>query len=107
MNPANFGPGRYDGWCTRVREAVHARGVLLIVIGGEDGAGFSCQADLITTARVPEIIEGVARQIRGTPPASERALEESLLQAVNNITALRRELDIANEKLRALQGEST
>lgn len=59
-----IGPGKYDAWCTRVREATNARGVILIVVDGEEGQGFSCQADLQTTLRLPDALEAVARHIR-------------------------------------------
>ena len=61
-----MGPGKHDQLCTMVREQLGMRdsgGVLLIVIG--DGVnGFSCQADLATTLRVPEMLESIAAQIR-------------------------------------------
>jgi hypothetical protein len=64
-----IGPGKYDDVCSRVREEVGPRegdsgGVVLIVIGGPLGSGFSCQADLDVTLRLPEILESVAQQIR-------------------------------------------
>lgn len=59
-----IGPGKYDAWCSRVREATKARGVILIVAGGEEGHGFSCQADLETLTKLPDSLEGIARQIR-------------------------------------------
>jgi hypothetical protein len=64
-----FGPGKYDDVATRVREDVglvdgDAGGVIVIVIGGHLGAGFSCQADLETTLALPDMLESIARQIR-------------------------------------------
>lgn len=59
-----IGPGKYDDECTAVREKLVARGVLLIVIEGAHGGGFSAQCDADTLARIPEILEEVARQIR-------------------------------------------
>jgi hypothetical protein len=59
-----IGPGKYDELCTQVREQTKARGVLLIVIAGDRGMGFSCQADLETTLTLPELLEAIARQIR-------------------------------------------
>lgn len=58
------GPGKYDDVCTYVRELTSADGAIVIVIGGERGTGFSCQADISTTLSVPDILELVARQIR-------------------------------------------
>jgi hypothetical protein len=66
-----LGPGKYDALCTRIRNEVglggdfiDGGGVLLIVIGGEDGNGFSCQADVETTKQLPDLLENVARKIR-------------------------------------------
>ena len=47
-----FGPGKYDELCTAAREETKAVGVVLIVIDGEHGNGFSCQThDLTLLAR--------------------------------------------------------
>ena len=64
-----LGPGKYDEACTRVRGEVGISdgdqgGVILIVIGGNKGSGFSCQTDLRTTLALPDILEGVANEIR-------------------------------------------
>jgi hypothetical protein len=65
-----IGPGKYDDVCTLVRERVGiggdvlSGGVIVIVFGGDKGNGFSCQADAITTLKLPDILENVARQMR-------------------------------------------
>jgi hypothetical protein len=59
-----IGPGKYDALCTHVRDQTKARGVLLIVLGGDKGNGFACQADLVTTLALPDLLEHIARQIR-------------------------------------------
>jgi hypothetical protein len=59
-----FGPGKYDDLCTEVREKANARGAIVIVIGGERGNGFSCQGDLVTLSRLPDVLESLAVQIR-------------------------------------------
>jgi hypothetical protein len=59
-----IGPGKYDDLCTLVREQAKAQGVIVIVIDGSKGTGFSCQADHLTTARLPAILESVAADIR-------------------------------------------
>ena len=59
-----IGPGKYDNEATAAREATGAAGVLLIVIGGERGNGFSCQAtqfDIVL--RLPALLRTVADQI--------------------------------------------
>jgi hypothetical protein len=59
-----LGPGKYDALCTHVLEQTKARGVLLIVLDGDQGNGFACQADLMTTLALPDLLEHIARQIR-------------------------------------------
>jgi hypothetical protein len=63
-----LGPGKYDDLCTYVREqvgiTVKGGGVMLIVLGGNKGNGFACQADLRTTLLLPDMLEDIAKQIR-------------------------------------------
>lgn len=63
-SPMALGPGKYDDLCTMVREQTEAAGTLVIVLGGNRGSGFSCQADALTTLRLPELLENIAKQIR-------------------------------------------
>jgi len=58
------GPGKYDELATQVREQAEAQGVILMVLDGKDGSGFSVQADMATTMALPELLENVAKQIR-------------------------------------------
>jgi hypothetical protein len=63
-----LGPGKYDDVCTMVSERVgitdRGGGVVLIVLNGNKGNGFACQADLRTTLLLPDMLEDIARQIR-------------------------------------------
>jgi hypothetical protein len=59
-----IGPGKYDDLCSEVRVKADARAVLLLVIDGSKGSGFSCQADMLTTLALPDILERVAKDIR-------------------------------------------
>jgi hypothetical protein len=59
-----FGAGKYDAILTEARKAAEADGAILIVLNGKHGFGFSCQADPVATARLPEFLEDIARQIR-------------------------------------------
>jgi len=74
-----LGPGKYDDVCSMARERVGlggseeiesdaGGGVLLVVIGGNRGNGFACQADLETTLMLPDFLEHVAREIRKHGP---------------------------------------
>jgi hypothetical protein len=62
-----WGKGKYDGACTAVRLATHARATLLIVIEGDRGTGFSLQTtDPHILGAVPNLLEETARQIRAS-----------------------------------------
>jgi hypothetical protein len=39
------GPGKYDDYCTRVREETDAHAAIVLVIGGKRGSGFSVQSE--------------------------------------------------------------
>lgn len=69
-----MGPGAYDDICTDARQKARARGALLVIIGGERGEGFSCQATPADLATLPEILETVAAELRRS---REHLLHES------------------------------
>jgi hypothetical protein len=59
-----MGPGKYDELCTKAREEAMAAAVLMIVIGGNKGSGFSVQtADLVVLAALPAILRDLANDI--------------------------------------------
>lgn len=58
-----LGPGRYDEETTRIREENDAEGVILVVIGGKKGAGFSVQAPADVQFMLPSILKSIANEI--------------------------------------------
>jgi hypothetical protein len=58
-----IGPGRYDKECTLIRKKTGAEGIILLVFSGEKGSGFSCQAPLDVTRRLPSILRELAEKI--------------------------------------------
>jgi hypothetical protein len=58
-----IGPGKYDKETTVVMEATNAQGVILIVIGGDRGEGFSVQATLEATLALPMMLRSIADQV--------------------------------------------
>lgn len=58
------GAGKYDDLATEVRDKAEARGVLVAVIHGTKGSGFSVQCDAKALQILPGILEDIARQIR-------------------------------------------
>jgi hypothetical protein len=63
-----IGPGKYDDLCTAARMAAKAEGAILIIIKGEKGGGFSCQAPLEITQQLPQILRVLAEQIEQDLP---------------------------------------
>lgn len=64
-----MGPGKYDDICTMARRqaGISDTGLgaaIVIIIGGNLGSGFSCQADPATTLALPDMLENVAREMR-------------------------------------------
>ena len=65
------GPGIYDNLCTTVRLTTQARGVIVIIIDGSQGSGFSAQLAPELQAGLPDVLEATAQQMRAsfTSPA--------------------------------------
>jgi len=60
-----FGPGKYDELCTNVREASGAESVVLMVLGGNKGSGFSVQSkSAVAPELLANLLEYVSRLIR-------------------------------------------
>lgn len=55
-----IGPGKYDELCTLVRSAACARGVVLIILGGDKGHGFCVQAPLELQVKLPALLRELA-----------------------------------------------
>jgi hypothetical protein len=65
-----IGPGKYDDLATDVREKTHAQGVIVLVIDGAKGSGFSAQLTMELTLRLPSILRDIAREIEESGPAA-------------------------------------
>lgn len=51
-----LGPGKYDDMCTMVREATGAQAVVVVIVGGSRGDGFSVQAEQCEDPKANKII---------------------------------------------------
>jgi hypothetical protein len=58
-----IGPGKYDAECTFVREWTKATAAIVVVVNGNKGSGFSCQAPPEIAAKLPAILRDMADQI--------------------------------------------
>jgi molybdopterin biosynthesis enzyme MoaB len=59
----------YDDICANVRKDAQADGAIVIIVNGNQGSGFSCQGPEALTKELPNILEGLAKQIRMSQPA--------------------------------------
>jgi hypothetical protein len=59
-----LGPGKYDDLTTRIREETGADAVVLLVLGGNRGHGFSVQAIPPTFPAIVEALRKAADQIK-------------------------------------------
>ncbi len=57
------GQGKYDDWCTKVREATEGEGTVLIVINGNRGHGISLQGTSGVLRQLPEILRKMATDL--------------------------------------------
>lgn len=60
-----MGPGKYDDLTSIVRTRAAAAGVIVMVIDGKRGSGFSVQATAEVTARLPRLLRVIADGIEG------------------------------------------
>jgi hypothetical protein len=58
-----FGPGKYDAEVTELRERLNPDGVVLLVLGGERGGGFSAQLTAPGMLALPALLRQLAEQI--------------------------------------------
>lgn len=59
----SVGPGKYDVFCSQVRQDAYAEAVILIVMNGVLGSGFSVQAPQRMSEMIPQMLRNVAQQI--------------------------------------------
>lgn len=64
------GPGKYDDLATYVREQAQARGVVVIVIEGDKGSGFSVQTTGTFVIRLPTLLRSIADTLDEDLPRS-------------------------------------
>jgi len=61
-----LGPGKYDKECTVARESTHAEGVIMIVLNGDRGCGFSAQASPGVLAVMVDLLRNTADQLEAS-----------------------------------------
>lgn len=63
------GPGKYDAECTSVHASTKAASVVLIVLGGNRGDGFSVTATADALWAMPDMLREIAKQLEIDIPA--------------------------------------
>jgi hypothetical protein len=63
-----IGAGKYDEEATLVQQRTKAKGVIVIVLGGNQGEGFSCQATLEVVLTLPSMLRDIANQLEADTP---------------------------------------
>ena len=59
------GPGRYDRYCTLIRKETGAHTVIVLVLDGNEGSGFSVQSTMIDSReKLPDLLEDMANDIK-------------------------------------------
>ena len=58
-----MGAGKYDDACGAARRSTEAEGVVLIVLNGKHGNGFSAQAPADITFALPALLRHIASDI--------------------------------------------
>jgi hypothetical protein len=82
-NNMALGPGKYDEETESVRKSLGARGVMLMVVDGSKGSGFSCTGELGVLDIAPGMLRHAAEQIEldvkrlATDPAARKQAEKS------------------------------
>jgi hypothetical protein len=61
-----LGPGRYDDHAERILKETEAEAVLVLVVKGNKGSGFSCKAPIAITLMLPAILRRLAQDIEET-----------------------------------------
>jgi hypothetical protein len=72
------GPGRYDDLCTKVREEAQADAVVVAVINGRVGSGFSVQATGLAVVKLPALLRDLASQLEADMWGSDGQEKEAL-----------------------------
>jgi hypothetical protein len=57
------GPGKYDDIATKVRKETEADGVVIVIINGKKGSGFSAQLPAHIRITLPQNLRSIADQI--------------------------------------------
>lgn len=58
-----LGPGKYDDLATHVRKRAKARAVIVIIMGGDQGSGFSVQTEAGLVLPLPALLRKLADDI--------------------------------------------
>jgi len=104
------GAGKYDELCTQVREQANADGVVLLIVNGRHGNGFSVQAPIDVHATLPTVLESIAEGIRedwtgdNAGPMTDHHTAAFTLLTLGKAAGMLDREDIRSKVLDALRG---
>jgi hypothetical protein len=59
-----IGPGKYDGWATRIIQETHAEAVVLLIVGGKKGHGLAVKTTSAEMSlQLPNVLRGMAHEM--------------------------------------------
>lgn len=76
QNPMPFGPGKYDREATDLLQKIHAQAVVVMVIDGDKGSGFSVCLDQHGLWRDTEALPCILRSVAEHMEADFRKLKK-------------------------------
>jgi pyrroline-5-carboxylate reductase len=68
-----IGPGKYDDICEKIREETNAQGIVVAIIEGNKGTGFSCKVEKNLLRFMPSFLKQMAE---GMEKDVDQILEE-------------------------------
>lgn len=75
-----MGGGKYDEAATKAAEMTEAKGVVLIVLHGRDGSGFSARLPPEATVLLPRVLREIADQMERDLEAAAFAFERGITE---------------------------
>jgi len=69
-----LGAGKYGDIATELQQRFHAKGIILVVLDGDQGNGIELCGPAILHAGVPGFLEAVAKDIRRNAQADAAAI---------------------------------
>lgn len=98
------GAGKYDDLCTQVREAAEAQAVVLVVMDGNKGSGFSVQShEPMSPAVLSVMLADLAHQVRQSDTMSTHQKTAYALLSIGKAAGALSHEDVRQEVIDSLK----